>query len=183
MGLPLTGVQTRLVDEAGADVAHDGETIGRLQVRGPMMFDGYLNRAAATAEVLGADGWYHTGDVGVLDADGMHRIVGRESVDLIKSGGYRVGAGEIETVLFGQPGVEGTGSEARLEVGVGRFDREAFAMMNAGLPDAEALAKAIVPNARGAAAWGKESITHQNPRWVRSASGAARLPGTWCAWP
>ncbi len=106
VGLPLTGVQTRLVDEAGADVAHDGETIGRLQVRGPMMFDGYLNRAAATAEVLGADGWYHTGDVGVLDADGMHRIVGRESVDLIKSGGYRVGAGEIETVLLGHPGVE-----------------------------------------------------------------------------
>ncbi len=105
VGLPLAGVQTRLVDEAGADVPHDGETIGRLQVRGPMMFDGYLNRAAATAEVLGADGWYHTGDVAVLDGDGMHRIVGRESVDLIKSGGYRVGAGEVETALLGHPGV------------------------------------------------------------------------------
>ena len=51
-----------------------------------MMFDGYLNRAEATAEVLSADGWYHTGDVAVLDGDGMPRIVGRESVDLIKSG-------------------------------------------------------------------------------------------------
>lgn len=70
-----------------------------------MMFDGYLNRDAATAEVLGADGWYHTGDVAVLDDGGMHRIVGRESVDLIKSGGYRVGAGEVETALLGHPGV------------------------------------------------------------------------------
>lgn len=105
VGLPLAGVETRLVDETGAAVPHDGETIGRLEVRGPMMFDGYLNRAEATAEVLGADGWYHTGDVAVLDGGGMHRIVGRESVDLIKSGGYRVGAGEVETALLGHPGV------------------------------------------------------------------------------
>jgi fatty acid CoA ligase FadD36 len=106
VGLPLDGVQTRLVDDDGAEVAHDGETIGRLLVRGPMLFDGYLNGADATAEVLGPDGWYRTGDVAVLDGDGMHRIVGRESVDLIKSGGYRIGAGEIETVLLGHADVE-----------------------------------------------------------------------------
>lgn len=105
VGLPLAGVQTRLVDDAGAPVAHDGETIGRLQVRGPTLFDGYLNRPDATAEAFDADGWYRTGDVAVVDGDGMHRIVGRESVDLIKSGGYRVGAGEIETALLGHPGV------------------------------------------------------------------------------
>ncbi len=70
-----------------------------------MLFDGYLNRTAATAEVFDTDGWYHTGDVAVVDGDGMHRIVGRESVDLIKSGGHRVGAGEIETTLLGHPGV------------------------------------------------------------------------------
>ena len=63
-----------------------------------MLFDGYLNRPEATAEAFDADGWYRTGDVAVVDGDGMHRIVGRESVDLIKSGGYRIGAGEIETV-------------------------------------------------------------------------------------
>ena len=78
---------------------------GDLQVRGPTLFDGYLNRPDATADVLGDDGWYRTGDVAVIDADGMHRIVGRESVDLIKSGGYRIGAGEIETALLGHPGV------------------------------------------------------------------------------
>ena len=67
------------------------------------MFDGYYNRPDATAEALDADGWYRTGDVAVIDDGGMHRIVGRESVDLIKTGGFRVGAGEIETVLLGIP--------------------------------------------------------------------------------
>jgi fatty acid CoA ligase FadD36 len=105
VGLPLAGVQTRLVDDNDDTVPHDGETVGRLQVRGPMMFDGYLNRPDATAEAFDADGWYRTGDVAVVDAGGMHRIVGRESVDLIKSGGYRIGAGEIETALLGHPGV------------------------------------------------------------------------------
>ena len=78
--------ETRLVDDDGATVPHDGETIGRLQVRRPTMFDGYLNRPDATAEAFDADGWYRTGDVAVIDGDGMHRIVGRESVDLIKIG-------------------------------------------------------------------------------------------------
>lgn len=105
VGLPLTGIETRLVDERGGTVPHDGETIGRLQVRGPTMFDGYFNRPDATAEAFDADSWYRTGDVAVIDADGMHRIVGRESVDLIKTGGFRVGAGEIETALLGHPGV------------------------------------------------------------------------------
>ncbi|ORA82038.1 acyl-CoA synthetase [Mycobacterium malmoense] len=106
VGLPLAGVQTRLLDDNGDPVPHDGETVGRLQVRGPMMFDGYLNRPEATAEAFDADGWYRTGDVAVVDSEGMHRIVGRESVDLIKSGGYRIGAGEIETALLGHPGVQ-----------------------------------------------------------------------------
>ncbi len=108
VGLPLTGVQTRLRGEDGSSVPHDGETIGSLQVRTPTLFDGYLNRPDATAEAFESDGWYRTGDAAVIDSDGMHRIVGRESVDLIKSGGYRIGAGEIETVLLGHPGVSET---------------------------------------------------------------------------
>jgi fatty acid CoA ligase FadD36 len=106
VGLPVAGVQTRLVDNTGGPVPHDGETVGRLQVRGPTMFDGYLNRPEATAEAFDPDGWYRTGDVAVIDSGGMHRIVGRESVDLIKSGGYRIGAGEIETALLGHPDVQ-----------------------------------------------------------------------------
>ncbi|MCX2714528.1 acyl-CoA synthetase [Mycolicibacterium sp. J2] len=106
VGLPLPGVQTRLVDDDGAPVPHDGETIGHLQIKSPTVFSGYLNRPDATAEAFDEDGWFRTGDVAVVDADGMHRIVGRESVDLIKSGGFRIGAGEIETVLLGYPGVD-----------------------------------------------------------------------------
>jgi len=105
VGLPLAGVTTRLVDEAGGEAAHDGETVARLEVRGPMLFDEYLGRPDATAAAFSDDGWYRTGDVAVIGADGMHRIVGRESTDLIKSGGYRVGAGEVETALLGHPGV------------------------------------------------------------------------------
>ncbi|WP_228824200.1 acyl-CoA synthetase [Nocardia blacklockiae] len=105
VGTPVAGVQTRLRDEAGAAVPHDGESIGGLQVRGPMLFDGYLNRPDATAACWTEDGWFVTGDVAAVDAAGFHRIVGRESVDLIKSGGYRVGAGEIETCLLGHPDV------------------------------------------------------------------------------
>jgi fatty acid CoA ligase FadD36 len=106
VGLPLDGVETRLVDDDGRPAPHDGETIARLQVRGPTLFDGYLNRPDATAEVFDRDGWYRTGDVAVVDSGGMHRIVGRESVDLIKSGGYRVGAGEVEAALLGHPDVD-----------------------------------------------------------------------------
>lgn len=105
VGLPLPGMRTRLVLEDGSPAPHDGVSIGRLQVHTPTIFTGYLNRPDATAEAFDPDGWYRTGDVAVLDEAGMHRIVGRESVDLIKSGGYRVGAGEIEVALLGHPGV------------------------------------------------------------------------------
>ncbi|QNG18060.1 acyl-CoA synthetase [Rhodococcus triatomae] len=105
VGLPVRGAQTRLRDERGEPVPHDGESIGVLQVRGPMLFDGYLNRPEATADTWTEDGWFVTGDVAVIDPDGFHRIVGRESTDLIKSGGFRIGAGEVETSLLGFPGV------------------------------------------------------------------------------
>ncbi|BBY34741.1 acyl-CoA synthetase [Mycolicibacter minnesotensis] len=105
VGVPLQGVQTKLVADDGSPVPHDGESIGRLAVRGPTLFNGYLNRPDATADAFDGDGWYRTGDVAVIDAQGMHRIVGRESVDLIKTGGFRVGAGEIETALLGHPAV------------------------------------------------------------------------------
>ena len=105
VGLPLAGVSTRLVGDDDAPVAHDGETVARLQVRAPTMFDGYLGRPDATAAVFTDHGWYRTGDVAVIDGEGMHRIAGRESTDLIKSGGYRIGAGEVEAALLGHPDV------------------------------------------------------------------------------
>lgn len=105
VGVPVRGVSTRLRDEAGQPVPHDGSSIGGLQVRGPMLFDGYFGRPDATAECWTDDGWFRTGDVAAIDSEGFHRIVGRESVDLIKSGGYRIGAGEVETSLLGHPAV------------------------------------------------------------------------------
>lgn len=106
VGLPVTGVQTRLRDEAGGEVPNDGESIGALQVRGPMLFDGYHGLPEVTATSWTEDAWFKTGDVAVIDPAGFHRIVGRESTDLIKSGGYRIGAGEVETALLGHPMVE-----------------------------------------------------------------------------
>ena len=105
VGLPLAGMQTRLVDDDGSAVPHDGQAVGSLQVRTPTMFDGYLNRPEATAAAFDSDGWFRTGDAAAIEPGGMHRIVGRESIDLIKSGGYRIGAGEIEAVLLDHPGV------------------------------------------------------------------------------
>lgn len=106
VGLPVNGAETRLRGETGEILPHDGESIGALQVRGPMLFDGYLNNPEATAKSFTEDGWFDTGDVAVIAPDGYHRIVGRASTDLIKSGGYRVGAGEIETVLLGHSSVD-----------------------------------------------------------------------------
>lgn len=105
VGVPITGVETRLRDEDGRSVEHDGVAIGGLQVRGPTLFDGYLNRPDATAAAMTADGWFDTGDAGVIDAGGMHRIVGRSSIDIVKTGGYKVGAGEVETALLSHPAV------------------------------------------------------------------------------
>ena len=75
-----------------------------MRVRGPNLFLGYLNRPEATAEAL-RDGWFATGDMGVWTAEGNLRLVGRRATDLIKSGGYKIGAGEIENALVEHPGV------------------------------------------------------------------------------
>lgn len=105
VGLPLPRVSTRLVDDTGAPVPADGASVGSLEVRTPTVMSGYLNLPDATAQVTTADGWIRTGDVACIGPDGWHRIVGRESVDLIKSGGYRIGAGEVEAALLAHPAV------------------------------------------------------------------------------
>lgn len=106
VGSPIAGVEARILDDHGDVVPADGESIGQLQVRGETLFDGYLGRAEATAESFADNGWFRTGDVAAVDGQGRHRIVGRASQDLIKTGGYRVGAGEIEAVLLDYPGIE-----------------------------------------------------------------------------
>ncbi|SBT43459.1 acyl-CoA synthetase [Micromonospora narathiwatensis] len=105
VGWPLPEVETRLVDEHGVPVPADGNGMGELLVRGSTLFDGYLNRPDADTAVRTDDGWFRTGDIATVAADGRHRIVGRASVDLIKSGGYRIGAGEVEEALLAHPAV------------------------------------------------------------------------------
>jgi fatty acid CoA ligase FadD36 len=105
VGVPIAGVETRLRDDDGRPVPHDGATIGGLQVRGATLFDGYLGLPEKTAEAMTDDGWFVTGDSVTIDADGFHRIVGRSSIDIIKSGGYKVGAGEVESALLSHPSV------------------------------------------------------------------------------
>ncbi|MHC6630469.1 AMP-binding protein [Streptomyces globosus] len=99
VGTPLPGIRTRIAAEPGAE-------IGELQVTGPTLFSGYLGRPEATAAAYTEDGWFRTGDIAAVDADGVHRIVGRASIDMIKSGGYRIGAGEIENALLDHPRVQ-----------------------------------------------------------------------------
>ncbi|WP_329249027.1 acyl-CoA synthetase [Streptomyces sp. NBC_01478] len=106
VGVPLPGVELRLVEEDGTPLsAYDGESVGEIQVRGPNLFTEYLNRPDATAAAFTEDGWFRTGDMAVRDPDGYVRIVGRKATDLIKSGGYKIGAGEIENALLEHPGV------------------------------------------------------------------------------
>jgi malonyl-CoA/methylmalonyl-CoA synthetase len=105
VGVPLPGVDVRLVDDDGDELdAWDDETVGEIQVRGPNLFLEYLNRPDATADAF-RDGWFATGDVATRAQDGYIRIVGRRATDLIKSGGYKIGAGEIENALLEHPAV------------------------------------------------------------------------------
>jgi malonyl-CoA/methylmalonyl-CoA synthetase len=97
VGPPVEGTDVRIVG--------DGD-MGAVEVRGPSLFDGYLNRPDATAAARTADGWFATGDIGHWTSSGALAIVGRSATDLIKSGGYKIGAGEIENALLEHAGVK-----------------------------------------------------------------------------
>ncbi len=103
VGPALPGVQLRVVDDAGSPCPA-GE-IGHIQVKGPNVFAGYWRMPEKTAEEFSADGYFKTGDVGQLDANGYATIVGR-SKDLIISGGYNVYPAEIEGFINDLPGVQ-----------------------------------------------------------------------------
>jgi malonyl-CoA/methylmalonyl-CoA synthetase len=103
VGLPVPGCSVRLVDDEGRDVP-DGE-LGEIHVKGNGVMNAYWGREAETAAAF-RDGWFLTGDVARRGAGGYVTILGRKSVDVIKSGGYKISAREIEDVLRRHPAVK-----------------------------------------------------------------------------
>ena len=95
VGRPLAGTEIRLAREDA------GDDLGAVEVRGPGLFSGYLGGSDPTP----ADGWFRTGDIGRWTASRALALVGRKSTDLIKSGGFKIGAGEIENALLEHPAV------------------------------------------------------------------------------
>jgi fatty acid CoA ligase FadD36/malonyl-CoA/methylmalonyl-CoA synthetase len=94
--LPQVELRIDAADETG---------LGEVQLRGATLFDGYLNRPDATAAAYTADGWFRTGDIGRYDDATGLRVLGRLATDLIKTGGYKVGSGEVEDALLAHPAV------------------------------------------------------------------------------
>ncbi len=149
VGLPLPGVDVQLVGEDGQPVAPGAP--GEIEVRGPSVFLEYWGKPEATREAF-REGWFRTGDTAVLE-DGRYRILGRTSIDILKTGGHKVSALEIEEVLRTHPCIA--------ECAV------------VGVPDAEwgeRIAAALVLNPEdtldlaGLRAWGRELLTaHKLP--------------------
>jgi long-chain acyl-CoA synthetase len=102
IGVPLPGLEVRLVDEEGQDAVQGDH--GEIWVRGPNVFAGYLDNPEATAVALDGDGWLHTGDIAVVDDDGFLYIVDRAK-DLIIVSGFNVYPAEVEEALLDHPGI------------------------------------------------------------------------------
>ena len=103
IGKPLAGVKVRLVDDEGNEVK--GRAAGEIQIKGNNVFLEYWRRPEATQKAFTEDGWFKTGDVAVKEK-GYYRILGRDSIDIIKSGGYKISALEIEEVLRTHPAIK-----------------------------------------------------------------------------
>jgi acyl-CoA synthetase (AMP-forming)/AMP-acid ligase II len=103
LGRPLPGLEVRVIDTDGRDIATGGR--GEVLVRGYSLFEGYYRDAEKTAQALDAEGWFHTGDIGSLDAAGTIMFHGRIK-DMLKVGGENVAAAEIEAQLQKHPAVK-----------------------------------------------------------------------------
>lgn len=106
IGLPLHGVTVRIADEQNQTLEAGNQ--GEIQVKGPNVFREYWGKPEATADTFTKGGWFKTGDIAVFE-NGYYRILGRNSVDIIKSGGYKISALEIEEVLRKHPQIKECG--------------------------------------------------------------------------
>jgi 3-(methylthio)propionyl---CoA ligase len=103
-GRPVFGVEMKVVDDTGQIQPHDGKSIGELLVRGPWIVSGYFDDDEASAAVVEPDGWFHTGDVATIDADGYMQVMDRWK-DVIKSGGEWISSIDLENVAIGHSDV------------------------------------------------------------------------------
>jgi long-chain acyl-CoA synthetase len=154
IGLPIPGVEMKLINDDWYDVADDPEAIGEIAIKGHNIMKGYYDRPEATAEAI-HDGWFRSGDLGKKDADGFYYIVDR-SKDMILRGGYNVYPRELEEVLMTHPAVSlvaviGVPHESHGE------EIKAVVVKNAGDPTTEEELKA----------WGKEQFaSYKYPRLI-----------------
>ncbi|MDF0601739.1 malonyl-CoA synthase [Psychromarinibacter sp. C21-152] len=141
VGFPLPGVELKVTNpETGEDLPR-GET-GMIEVRGPNVFQGYWQMPEKTKEELRADGFFITGDLGLIDADGYVQIVGRGK-DLIISGGFNVYPKEVELVLDAQPGVKESAVIGAPHPDFGEGVVAVLAAEPGARPDTEAIAAAL----------------------------------------
>jgi malonyl-CoA/methylmalonyl-CoA synthetase len=152
VGTPLPGVEVRLVDDSGKDVP-DG-VAGEILVHGENVFLEYWNRPEATREAFGPERWFRTGDVAVVE-NGYYRILGRKSVDIIKSGGYKISALEIEESLRLHSAVQ--------DCGVVGIENEEWG---------EVVAAVIVPRQGGV-------DFEEIGRWLRGQLPSYKIPRRW----
>ncbi|KAB8261334.1 hypothetical protein BDV32DRAFT_137469 [Aspergillus pseudonomiae] len=106
VGWPLPGVQVRLTEKETGQVVEAVDEDGQIEIKGDNVFLEYWRRPEATAKEFTADGWFKTGDVARRDASGAYFIQGRASVDLIKSGGYKISALEVERKMLGLDAIQ-----------------------------------------------------------------------------
>ncbi len=142
IGIPLDGVDFRLVDDEGQVLGECGVR-GEIEIRGPLLMKGYWNQPGATAEVL-RDGWLRTGDIATRDEDGDYFIVDRKK-DLILHGGFNVSPREVEEVLLAHPAVADV---AVVGVPDHRLDEEVVAVVVT-RPGAEASPEVLIAHCRG----------------------------------
>jgi acyl-CoA synthetase (AMP-forming)/AMP-acid ligase II len=163
-GAPLPGVEIRLVDDDGHDVSL-GEP-GEIWSRGPDCFVGYTD-PVVTAAAFSADGWFMTGDVGVLDADGYLAITDRKK-DIIIRGGENVSAAEVEDVLLRMPGVAEVAVVAAPDARLGEIGCAHFRMLTgASAPDLASVRAALEHAGMARQKW---------PELIREVSEFPRTP-------
>ncbi|MGY1778700.1 class I adenylate-forming enzyme family protein [Geodermatophilus sp. SYSU D01036] len=119
VGVPIFDTEITIRPLGGGDPLPAGER-GEVCIRGPQVMRGYAHRPEATAEAIDADGWFHSGDVGILDEDGFLAIVDRTK-DMLLYKGYNVFPRELEEILFGVPGVAGAAVVGRPDEAAGEL--------------------------------------------------------------